>query len=313
MIVLAADTFTRADDPASLGVTEVGGLLWTPVSGVWGIENGKARKVSTDAVVEIAYIDVGVPDYEISYTVGIGAYQGIVARVIDDNNYAYLQIVPGLVPTFYFKHIGVYGPITNFAGLPVANVGDRWTIGTEGNYIYLLKDGVEIFRLWDTRFVGSTKCGITAYLIADRFDNIEVTGSFVATDRDWDNVIAGLNDALAEVEGLRFYGYPVERIEPPACVVALPEPTALTCGDGSFSYEFPLWVLVAKADARAANDELSPYVQPNGERSIRSAIAADRTLGGACDSIAILSVVPQVITLAGTEFFAAEFTLEVVG
>ena len=127
------------------------------------------------------------------------------------------------------------------------------------------------------------------------------------------NVITGLGNTLAAVAGLRFYGYPVERIEPPACVVALPEPTSLTCGDGSFSYEFPLWVLVAKADARAANDELLPYVDPNGERSIRAAIAADRTLGGACDSVAILSVVPQVVTLAGTEFFAAEFTLEVVG
>lgn len=132
-------------------------------------------------------------------------------------------------------------------------------------------------------------------------------------DNAWTTVIDGLATVLADIDGLRFYGYPVERIEPPACVVALPEPTALTCGDGSFSYEFPLWVLVAKADARAANDELSPYIEPNGERSIRSAIAADRTLNGACDSVAILSVVPQVVTLAGTEFFAAEFTLEVVG
>lgn len=124
--------------------------------------------------------------------------------------------------------------------------------------------------------------------------------------------MSGLEAALGGIVGLRFYGYPVERIEPPAAVTSPPKPKAITAGDGAFAYEFPLWVMVGKADAKAATDEIMAYVDPDGARSIRAALYADISLGGIVDSVAILDVEPQVVSFAGTEFFAAEFTLEVI-
>jgi len=130
---------------------------------------------------------------------------------------------------------------------------------------------------------------------------------------DWSDVVDGLGNALAVIPGLRFYGYPVERIEPPACAISPPELQPLTVNDASFQYNFPLWVMVGKADAKAAYNELVPYTMPGGPRSIRTALYTDITLGGAVDSTVVLNVVPQIVSFAGTDFYAAEFTVEVIG
>lgn len=132
-------------------------------------------------------------------------------------------------------------------------------------------------------------------------------------DHTIENVLAGLKLALAEIDGLRVYDFPADRVEPPAVVMALPPVSHVTFGDGAFDFRVPMWLLIAKANDRASTKELIPYLDPRNERSIRAAIAADRTLGGACDSVAVVEAEPQMATLAGTEYLAVEFTLEVIG
>lgn len=125
-------------------------------------------------------------------------------------------------------------------------------------------------------------------------------------------VQTGVAEALRSIEGLRVYDFPSDRIEPPAAVLSLPEtPYDVTLGGRFDEWTFPLWILVAKADDRAAYGEMVDYLEAEGDRSIRAAIEADRTLGGACDTAAIIRTRPLFATVAGTEFLAAEFTLEV--
>lgn len=126
------------------------------------------------------------------------------------------------------------------------------------------------------------------------------------------NVQAGLADALRTIVGLRVYDFPSDRIEPPAAVLSLPEtPYDVTLDGRSDEWTFPLWVLVAKANDKSAYGEMVEYLEAEGAKSIRAAIEADRTLGGACDTAAIVRARPLFATVAGTEFLAVEFTLEV--
>ena len=126
------------------------------------------------------------------------------------------------------------------------------------------------------------------------------------------NVQAGLADALRTIVGLRVYDFPSDRVEPPAAVLSLPEtPYDITLGGRSDEWTFPLWVLVAKANDKSAYGEMVDYLEAEGVKSIRAAVEADRTLGGACDTAAIVRARPLFATVGGTEFLAVEFTLEV--
>jgi hypothetical protein len=133
-----------------------------------------------------------------------------------------------------------------------------------------------------------------------------------AADHSLESVQAGLADALRTIVGLRVYDFPSDRIEPPAAVLSLPEtPYDVTFGGRTDEWTFPLWVLVAKADDKASYGEMLGYLEAEGSKSIRAAIEADRTLGGACDTCAVTRARPLFATVAGTEFLAVEFTLEV--
>jgi hypothetical protein len=125
-------------------------------------------------------------------------------------------------------------------------------------------------------------------------------------------VQTGLADALRNIAGLRVYDFPSDRVETPAAVLSLPEtPYDVTLGGRSDEWTFPLWVLVAKADDRAAYAEMVDYLEAEGPKSIRAIVEADTTLGGACDTVSVITARPLFATVAGTEFLAIEFTVEV--
>lgn len=127
--------------------------------------------------------------------------------------------------------------------------------------------------------------------------------------RDLRTAIAAKLDTIV---GLRVYDFPSDRIEPPAAVLSLPEtPYDVTFGGRSDEWNFPLWILVAKADDKAAYGEMVDYLEAEGSKSVRAILEADRTLGGACDTIAVVGAKPMFATIAGTEFLAVEFDLEV--
>jgi hypothetical protein len=126
------------------------------------------------------------------------------------------------------------------------------------------------------------------------------------------DVMTALGVRLRTIPNFRAYDFPSSRIEPPASVLSLPETGYdVTMGGGSYPWVFPLWVLVSKADDKSSYNEMVPYLEAEGERSIRAILFADKTLGGACDTLDITNARPQMVTVGGTEFLAIEFTLEV--
>jgi hypothetical protein len=71
-------------------------------------------------------------------------------------------------------------------------------------------------------------------------------------------------------------------------------------------------VFVVKADDRAAQVKVDPYVSPAGEYSVKRAIEVDRTLGGVVDTCRVVSVSNYASSDANDVLYlAVDFEVEV--
>lgn len=123
-------------------------------------------------------------------------------------------------------------------------------------------------------------------------------------------VMAGLGTRLRTISGLRVHDYAADQVSPPTAVVALPEVTFdSTMARGSDDAEFPIHVLVGKVSDRASATKLAAYLSGG---SVKAAIEADPTLAGACQTLRVESASPSVMTVAGVDYLAATFTVNVV-
>jgi hypothetical protein len=132
--------------------------------------------------------------------------------------------------------------------------------------------------------------------------------------------LAAITDELARdlgsVEGLqgRAFGYPPNALVPPAAVVGWPDEINydLAMGRGAWSVKFPLLIVVGKSDVRSARDAISGYLDSSGPSSVRTAL--DRgSAHSAYDSVLVLPSHVGPVTIAGIEYLAALWDVEVVG
>lgn len=132
---------------------------------------------------------------------------------------------------------------------------------------------------------------------------------------DLDAVMEGIGVRLETIAGLRVFDYPADTVAPPAAVVGLPTviPYDNTKGRGSDRATIPVFVVVGPSDSRVARSALSPYVAGAGAQSIKAAIEADRTLGGACATLAVAPARTDGsgITVNGVRYTGAIFDVEV--
>lgn len=121
---------------------------------------------------------------------------------------------------------------------------------------------------------------------------------------------------LAGITGLRAFGYPVAQLPFPGAVVGLPDEVTFdaTYGRGVDTLSFPVWVMVARSDDRAAALELMAYLDGSGAKSVKAAL--DNTNANTyseCDTVTVTQAVPGTYTYNGVDAFGAEFTVEVLG
>lgn len=125
--------------------------------------------------------------------------------------------------------------------------------------------------------------------------------------------LAGKLDAI---DGLRAFGYPVAQLPFPGAIVGLPDEIQFdqTYGRGSDAMTFPVWVMVGRADERAAVLELLPYLDGAGDKSVKTAL--DNTTTNTyteCDTVTVTTAVPGTYSYNGVDAFGAEFTVQVTG
>jgi hypothetical protein len=125
--------------------------------------------------------------------------------------------------------------------------------------------------------------------------------------------IAAKLGAIAE---LRVYPYDVDKVTPPAVLVGLPEVVTYdeTYGRGMDRCEMPLFVVVSRANLRAATVSLAAYLDGSGPRSVKAAVDSSAAVAyAACDSVRVTQGVPFADRSAGVEVLGVRFTVEVSG
>lgn len=122
----------------------------------------------------------------------------------------------------------------------------------------------------------------------------------------------GIADNLSSIYGLRVSPTMLDAPRPPVAMV-YPDTVAydLNANRGADTFTFIVYVLVGRADDRTAQNRLDAYVV--GPDSVKAAIEADRTLGGAADTLRVTSMENyQQVSIGDTVYLAVEFMVEVV-
>jgi len=129
-------------------------------------------------------------------------------------------------------------------------------------------------------------------------------------------VMDELGDRLATINGLRVHRWPPDNISPPAAIVSYPDSYEFdaTYSRGTDRVEVPVIVVVGKVSERAARARLSRYVAGSGPASVKHVLerAGDPAQPyTAIDSLRVTRVDFDVVTIAGTDYLAATFTVDI--
>jgi hypothetical protein len=124
----------------------------------------------------------------------------------------------------------------------------------------------------------------------------------------------GFQQALSAIDGLLVADHIPEKIIAPMVVVSLEavDAYAAAMGQGMSDYRFVVTVVVKRQATLPAQLLLDDYLSVDGARSIHAALTADRTLGGACLSLAVESAenIRPIVTDDG-QFLAADVSVRV--
>lgn len=127
------------------------------------------------------------------------------------------------------------------------------------------------------------------------------------------DVMDEIGAAVATIDGVRVFPYSADRIIPPAALVVWPDEITYDTAmrRGGDRHTVPLWLVVGKLDARTTRDALSQYIDGAGDASVKAAV--DDGTYTACDSVRVMSATVQSVSIAGVDYLAAHFLLDVIG
>jgi hypothetical protein len=123
--------------------------------------------------------------------------------------------------------------------------------------------------------------------------------------------LAGLREAIAQIPGLRVVEYLPDQINPPVAVCAVDEVTyhqAFAGGDPQ--YQLTVTVIVDRASERIAQKKLDAFLSYGGTQSVRAAVEADMSLGGAVQQAFVHRASNiQIINVNEVIYLAVDFTV----
>ena len=123
---------------------------------------------------------------------------------------------------------------------------------------------------------------------------------------------SGLATRLGTISGLRTSATVPDDPNPPVAIVMPPTVSYDTSmGRGLDTYEVSILVMVGRLSERTAQASLDAYANPTGAGSIKTAIEADRSLGGAAQTCRVTdmrNVGPMSIADNNT-YLTAEFVV----
>lgn len=121
-----------------------------------------------------------------------------------------------------------------------------------------------------------------------------------------------LSDRLDTIAGLRCFGYPPPTVTPPAAIVSYPERIVFdeTYGRGMDRVEaWPVLIVVGKATDRAARERIYDYAAGSGSKSVKAVLESGTYTS--FDTIRVVDCTFDVVTIAGTDYISALFTVDI--
>lgn len=124
----------------------------------------------------------------------------------------------------------------------------------------------------------------------------------------------GLATRFATISGLRAHAEPPPVVNPPAIIIGDPMSGSydMALGNGGVAHRMSAILLVTQAGGKVrALEAVKGYIAATGAQSIRAALQADVTLGGAADSSRVVGYHDiGVIEYAGTPFMGVILDIE---
>ncbi len=130
-------------------------------------------------------------------------------------------------------------------------------------------------------------------------------------------IAEGLKVRLATISGVRAYSYQPEQLNPPFAYPILNGVSyhqTMGMGSAVTQFDWSVYVVVGRWVDRVAMTNLDDFLSPTGAKSIRAALEADRTLGGACSDL-VVSTSANISALEqdDAEYLQVSFSLTIYG
>ena len=118
---------------------------------------------------------------------------------------------------------------------------------------------------------------------------------------------------LDTIANLRCFAFPPDSLTPPAAVVSYPEDITFdeTYGRGMDRMTLPVAVVVGKVSDRSARNQLGAYCDGTGAASVKAVLESGTYT--AFHHVRVASIEFDTVSIAGTDYIAALFTLDIAG
>lgn len=127
-------------------------------------------------------------------------------------------------------------------------------------------------------------------------------------------VRAGLVTRVNTISGLTALAYIPELVVPPIVLIdQLELEFDASMGRGLDTAFVDVILIVQRMDAQSGQSALDGYLAGTGASSIKAAIEGDKTLGGACSTLQVLSASPGTYQSQGIDFLAYRYRVKIYG
>jgi hypothetical protein len=124
----------------------------------------------------------------------------------------------------------------------------------------------------------------------------------------------GLKLNLEEISGLRVYDFVPDVVVPPCAIIGQLDLTFDTNNArGLDTANIDVMVIVQRFSERSGQEQLDKYLSGSGDHSVKAAIEADRTLGGAVDTLRVTAAQSGVYQSADVEYLSYRYQITVYG
>lgn len=123
------------------------------------------------------------------------------------------------------------------------------------------------------------------------------------------SVMDEVGQQLGTITGLRVTPHPAATVVAPAAIVSMPQEVQFDQPETRVT--LPVLILVGRPTDRRARDRVLAYCDETGAASVKAVLEAHTFTS--CDTVFVAQFVCDVVSVAGVEYLAVTFAVEITG